>query len=367
MRIAHLTSAHPRTDTRIFVKECCTLAANGYSVVLVVADGRGQDEKGSVKIIDVGKPSGRLSRMSKTTRTILEVALGLDADLYHLHDPELIPIGLRLKERFGKRVVFDSHEDVPKQLLGKPYLGPVSSRVVSACFSAFERYACRRFDGIVAATPYIRNKFLQLNPVTVDVNNFPIIAEIYPVGQWETRRQEVCYIGSIGEIRGIREIVTALGYVHEGIRLNLGGQFSESCLEQEVKAYPQWARVNELGFLDRDGVRNTLARSMAGLVTLHPTANYLDSLPVKMFEYMAAGIPVIASDFPFWRDIVESSECGVCVNPLDPREIASAIELLTDDPNLARQMGEKGRRAVIDRFNWAAEEEKLLRFYDRIL
>lgn len=366
MKIAHLTSVHPRGDTRVFVKQCCSLVADGFDVTLIVADSEGSELRDGVRIVDVGKPSGRLQRIFSTTRSILDCALKLDADLFHLHDPELIPVGLQLK-RLGKKVVFDSHEDVPKQILAKPYLGPLSARTVSLVFARFERYACAKFDGIVAATPFIRDKFLSINPNTVDINNFPLSSEISPCVHWESKREEVCYIGSIGVIRGIREIVKAMQHVREPVRLNLGGRFSEIELEREVKAYPQWGRVNELGYLDRDGVCNTLARSMAGLVTLHPVVNYLDSLPVKMFEYMAAGIPVISSNFPLWRDIVETSDCGLCVNPLDPREVAAAIDHLTGEPELARRLGQNGRKAVLDRYNWAIEERKLLRFYEGIL
>jgi len=366
VKIAHLTSAHPRADTRVFVKMCCRLARNGYNVTLVVADGLGPEFKNGVAVVDVGEPRSRLARMTETTISILDVALSLDADLYHLHDPELIPIGLRLR-RHRKKVVFDSHEDVPKQLLGKPYLGPVSSRVASACISVFERFACAKFDGIVAATPTIRDKFLEVNARTVDVNNFPLSTDIYQLGTGDIKPNEVCYIGSISKIRGIREIVRALEYVQVPVRLNLGGRFADAVLEDEVKAYPQWERVNQLGFLDREGVRSTLARSVAGLVTLHPASNYIDSLPVKMFEYMAAGIPVIASNFPLWRDIVETSDCGVCVDPMAPREIARAIDLLTGDHLLARRLGENGRRAAANRYNWEREEEKLLAFYKMVL
>ena len=107
--ITHLTSAHPRYDTRIFFKECISLAKN-YKVNLIVADGLGDEEKNTVYIYDVGKVEGRLNRIFKTTKKVLQRAIELDSDVYHLHDPELIPIGLKLK-KMGKKVIFDAHED----------------------------------------------------------------------------------------------------------------------------------------------------------------------------------------------------------------------------------------------------------------
>ncbi|WP_052233291.1 hypothetical protein [Massilia sp. WF1] len=170
----------------------------------------------------------------------------------------------------GKKVIFDSHEDVPRQLLSKPYLGPVSGRVLSNAFAMFERYACARFDGIIAATPFIRNKFLKINRNTVDVNNFPMAGELDSAAPLENKRHEVCYVGGIGAVRGMREVVRAGEFLQSDARLNLVGTFSEAVVEAEVKAWPGGARVNACGFLDRQGVRDVLQRSLAGVVTFLP-------------------------------------------------------------------------------------------------
>lgn len=361
-RIAHLTSAHPRNDTRIFIKQCRTLAAHGYDVALVVADDKGDEFKDGVRIVDAGRMPGRLNRIFTTTRRVLDKAVALDADVYQLHDPELIPIGLHLK-RLGKTVIFDAHEDVPRQLLGKPYLGAVSRRALSLAFSLFERYACARFDGIIAATPFIRDTLMKINPNTIDVNNFPVIGELDAAIPWANKRAEVCYVGGIGAIRGIRELVHAGALLQSAARLNLVGQFSEPAVEAEVKAHHGWARVNELGFIDRAGVREVMKRSAVGVVTFHPLPNHLDSHPTKMFEYMSSGIPVIASNFPLWREIIEGNQCGLCVDPHDPKAIAAAIDYLVSNPDVAKRMGENGRKAVLEKYNWSVQAIKLTDFY----
>jgi glycosyltransferase involved in cell wall biosynthesis len=167
-------------------------------------------------------------------------------------------------------------------------------------------------------------------------------------------------------IRGIRQLVQACALLRSDARLSLAGQFSEAALESEVRAYPGWRRILHHGQLDRAGVSGLMHRAIAGLVTLHPVANYLDALPVKMFEYMAAGIPVIASRFPLWRNIIERHGCGLCVDPGDPAAIASAIDQLVLNPAQAARMGENGRRAVEQQYNWAREEKKLINFYDTL-
>ncbi len=366
MRIAHLTSAHPRDDTRVFLKECRSLAAHGHEVSLVVADGRGDEVREGVSIVDVGHAAGRLGRMFKATRWVYRKAIELDADVYHLHDPELLPAGLRLKGH-GKRVVFDAHEDVPKQVLAKHYLHPWARRVLSWGFARFERLACARFDGVVTATPFIRDKFLSIHPHSVDINNFPMIGELESPVAWSDKADEVCYVGSIAEIRGIKQLVRAMEATRRPVRLNLVGGFSEARVEAEVRGYPGWEKVDAMGVIGREGVRDVLGRSVAGVVTLHPTTNYLDSLPIKMFEYMSAGIPVIASDFALWRAIIEENHCGLCVDPMDPGAIASAIDRLLGDRAEAETMGSNGRQAVLSRYNWAREERKLIEFYDRLL
>jgi glycosyltransferase involved in cell wall biosynthesis len=364
-RVVHLTSAHPRDDIRIFLKECRSLAAHGHQVVLVVADGCGDEVRDGVTIADVGRSTGRLDRMFMVTRRVLRKAVVLDADIYHLHDPELLPVGLNLKRR-GKKVVFDAHEDLPKQILGKHYLHPWVRRILSWGFAHFEHYACKRFDGVVTATPYIRDKFLAVNPRSVDINNFPMIGELDSAVQWNDKADEVCYVGSIAQIRGVKELVRAMELTRTPVRLNLVGGFAEAQVETEVMNYSGWDKVRALGVQDRQGVREVLGRSVAGVVTLHPVSNYLDALPIKMFEYMSAGIPVIASDFDLWRIIIQDSQCGLCVDPMDPASIASAIDHLVSHPDKAEKMGWNGRQAVLAHYNWAREEAKLIEFYDQL-
>lgn len=365
MKIVHLTSVHSRYDIRIYQKQCRTLAGAGYDVTLIVADGKGDERIDGVQILDVGKPAGRLQRIFKATQRVYNRAISIGADIYQFHDPELLPVGIKLKSA-GKIVIFDSHEDVPKQLLSKPYLPFMVMRIISMVFAVYERFACKKLDYIFAATPFIRDKFLKINPACIDINNFPMVGELDAALPWGQKNNEVCYVGGVASIRGVVELVEAFSHTAEKVRLNLVGRFSESEVERRVKHLPGWISVNQLGQLERTAVKDVLSKSLAGLVTFHPLPNHVDAQPNKMFEYMSAGIPVIASDFPLWRQIIEGSNCGVLVDPMDPQSIAAAIDSLAKNPSRAKLLGENGRAAVHAKYNWDIESKKLLTCYEQL-
>ncbi|MFW1857377.1 glycosyltransferase [Acinetobacter defluvii] len=366
LKVAHLTSVHMRYDTRIFLKECMSLSLGGFETHLVVADGHGDEIKSNVCIHDIGKPKSRLDRVYSISKKVLRKAIELDADVYHLHDPELILIGLKLIKK-GKKVIFDAHEDFPKQILTKHYI-PISIRkIISESAKYAERILCAKFSGIVGATPHISNKFSSINHNVVNINNYPKIDELTVVDSAQKKNGQICYIGGISEERGIKEVVKATELTSNKVTLALAGKFFSEKLEQDVSQIPGWKNIDFIGFIGRSEIHELLASTQVGLVTLHPTLSYLDSLPIKLFEYMCAGIPVIASDFPLWRDIVLKYNCGLCVDPKDSKAIAEAIDYLIDNPDIAKTMGNSGFNAIQTEFNWFNEEIKLLNFYEKMI
>ncbi len=361
-QVCHFTSVHPYNDIRIFIKECCTLAATGYDTNLV-APNAPDEVRNSVHLHGVPKVNGsRLLRMTKTVWAVYQKARAINADIYHFHDPELIPIGLLLKLE-GKKVIYDVHEDVPKDILGKTWIPPVLRKPVAWLIRNLENFAAKRFDAVVAATPYICDRFLKLGCHAVNVNNYPILTELYlPDVDWSKKERVVCYVGGIFCIRGIFEIIEAIDQTD--VKLLLAGQFSPIELRERTITMPGWDKVEELGQLNRSEVAQTLARSMAGLVLFHPEPYHLDAQPNKMFEYMSASLPVIASNFPLWKEIIEGNQCGICVDPMNPAAIGEAIQWLIDHPDEAKRMGENGRRAVEKKYNWESQVISLTKLYN---
>jgi glycosyltransferase involved in cell wall biosynthesis len=366
-RVVHMTSAHGPFDIRIFHKECRTLAAAGYDVHVIA---RGADNAVHDGITFWGwsdsGPEPRLERMTSTVARVYRRARALRARLYHFHDPDLMPVGLLLA-RDGACVVYDVHEDLAAAVLDKPWISSRLRPPIAWLVRMLEPAAADRLCAVIAATPAIEERFSGCGRCeVVTVNNYPHVREF---GRLErsvsTTEAVVCYVGTITTLRGIEVILAAVEQA--GAQLLLAGTFDPPSLFDRVRALPGWSRVEYVGMADRAEVADVLRRATIGVHVLQPGANHFRAQPTKLFEYMSAALPVIVSDFPYWRDIVEGSACGICVDPTRPDAVAGAIRWLATHPDEARQMGENGRRAVRTRYSWEAEGEILVGLYRRVL
>jgi len=366
IKVVHLSSAHGADDSRIFWKECLSLAQAGYDVCFVVPGDR-PCRRENVEIVTVRRRSGRLARMLLSTAAVVGAGLRCRGDVYHFHDPELIPWGLALR-LLGKRVVYDAHEDVPRDLLFKRWVPLVLRWPLSRLIAGVEWIADRTLSGIVAATPTIARRFPASGAALVQ--NYARLAE-FPALDASKRPhgRTVAYVGGVTPERGAVEMVDAMARVerYPDARLVVAGEIWPDWLVGKLAGSAGWRRVDYRGRQDRAGVHAILAQADVGLALFHPVQSYVESQPIKLFEYMAAGLPVIAADFPGFRKIVEANGCGLCVPPLDTAAIAAAIEWVFEHPGLAQEMGRRGRELVQRTYNWEREAESLLRLYDRVL
>jgi glycosyltransferase involved in cell wall biosynthesis len=372
MKVCHLTSVHVPFDTRVFTKECRSLARAGHEVHLVA--GHAKDEIcDGVCLHSVHKYPGRLKRMTVTVSRVYRKALEIDADIYHFHDPELVLVGLLLKLR-GKRVIYDIHEDYSSWLTFNEGIPPWLRNPAARAFTGLEGLAVRRFDALVTVTPSIFHHFSAMNRRTVLVRNFPREEEFAPDGggeiPWESRENAVCYIGGIFPKRGLAEMIRAISLVRESIpaKLLLGGDVTPAAREL-LDRLParEMEGVECFGRVSRSQIADIFRRSKAGLTILHPERNFLVSYPTKMFEYMSAGLPVICSDFPLFRELDEGTNACLFVDPLDPVALADAILFLFTHREEAEAIGRRGRTAIRERYNWDSEERTLLELYESVM
>ena len=361
--VTHLTSVHDPFDDRIFHKECKTLAKAGYDVTLIAPAARDCRVDG-VQIRAVPVPRNRFERILRTVPAVLREALKRRSDIYHFHDPELVGVGLVLKA-LRRRVVFDVHEDIPDDITTKEWIPARIRSAVALVADRLLRVLGRSFDGIVVAMEFLGERFPGAHLIVL--RNFPDHDQLIGSanGNGHARSNRAIYLGSITRIRGVGEMVRAMetGALPADARLTLAGTFDDPDLEAEVRALPGWDRVDFVGWRSRGELAGYLGDAKVGLVVLGPIPTYKKILPTKLYEYMAAGIPVVASDFPMWRSFVESIGCGLVVDPEDPPAIARAVSALMTDPERAHAMGERGKLAVEKEFNWSSESERLLTLY----
>lgn len=367
IKICHLTSVHDSTDVRVFRKECSSLAKK-YDVYLV-AKGQSREEN-NVKIIGIGDaPDSRLKRITRFTKAVYQKGLSLDCDIYQIHDPELLPVALKLKRK-GKAVIYDSHELYYEQIQNRPYLNRTIRKVISFLYLLYERHVLKRIDAVIF--PCLingRNPFEGRCELIETIDNYPILDELfanYDENCVKTERS-ACYVGSISANRGVTNFIKAISKI--GGVANIGGPFDTIDYEEELKKMPEFKSVNYHGVLNRDQVLQMLNSSIIGMANLRNVGQYnkSDNLPTKVYEYMSMGMPVILSKSPYNDVIMKKYKFGICVDPDDIDETARAMETIFSDKELQKEMGVNGRRAVKNYFNWSTEEKKLIELYEKIL
>lgn len=364
IKVCVLTSVHPAFDNRIFHKQCRTLAAAGYEVVLIVPHGQDEYVDG-VRIRAVSKPKSRLRRVLRTTWQVYTQALKEKADVYHIHDPELLTWAQVLRFT-GKPVIYDMHENVPKSIVSKHWINPVLRQIVSKLYNWVERvFLLNSINVIFAENSYTKDYNWKNGTVILNV---PHLGS-FPVWQGKYDRPTVGYIGGVSRLRGSLVTARALNTLKER-----GYHVDWECIgpisnghKREIMEIVGPQGISIRGYmLPYDGW-SIIAKCHIGLAILQPIPNYLESYPTKMFEYMALGLPVIASSFPLYREIVDGNNCGICVDPTNSTEIAQAIQWLIDHPEDAVSMGTRGQEAVRNKYNWSTEANKLLELYDILL
>ena len=366
-KIVHLTSAHQPFDTRIFRKQCRSLAKHGFEVVLIAP--HSQDEVvDQVQLRAFPRPSSRLGRMTSGLLHVLRRALNEQADLFHIHDPELLPIGLCLK-LFGYRVVFDMHENLPASILNKGWIPRGCRWGLSKAISLMERVLLYKTPVVFAELSYkkhyewVRSYCFALNAPLLE--STPVANSYYP-------RASVGYIGGISAARGSMNVLKSLALLNNQFPpvdcyyVGPVEQFHKAELEQyAAKNLP--GKLHVPGYLEAPEGWAVVSRCHVGVAILQPHANYYESFPTKVAEYMTMGIPVVVSDFPLYREMVDSSGAGICVNPDSPREIADAIQWLLSHPEEAAEMGRNGQAFVRESYNWSTQFQSLLTLYAEVL
>lgn len=368
MKVCHITSAHTRYDIRIFRKECVSLAAAGYNVYFIVNDELEDEVKDGVKIISLNRrPSNRINRALKIVNCLYKKALSVDADIYHVHDPELLRISVKLAKK-GKKVIFDSHEFTAIQILTKQYFPIFARKIISYCYKRYEVAALNKLSGLVYPCLWDGETdfFSDVHIPKVMIGNYPIkktLDELIVDNSLKKKKNmTICYAGGISESRGIFHMVKACAILRK--KLILIGEMPEK-VRSKLETMPEFESVEYIGKLPHNDAIKKMNECSIGLCILQNKGQYshLGNLPTKVYEYMALGLPVVLSDFPYNRKILKKYKFGLAVNPDNDSEIAEAINEILNNQIEAEQMSVEGKKAISQEMNWESESIILLDFY----
>ncbi|MGB3777120.1 MAG: glycosyltransferase, partial [Tunicatimonas sp.] len=259
------------------------------------------------------------------------------------------------------RVIYDAHEDTPLQISYQHWIPVWFKPVYRAIYFGLEKIAGYYFSRIIVAEPIIQRYFPP--DKTTLLRNFPVIAPFQATAEHPPHRlNQVLYVGSITEVRGFREMVAACqqAYQAKPFAFVLAGSFHPASLQVEIE------RAKSVRYVGRIGLDQVVAlnfESKVGLIVPHPVERYQTNYPVKLFEYWAAGLPVVASEYGETAAFVKQCRGGILIDPLDTKAIAKAITYLLTHETEAQEMGRRGQQMVFTQYNWEAERQKLLALY----
>lgn len=362
--IAHISTVHRGFDIRIFHKQCKSLARNGKTVYCF-GNYELKEQIEGIFLCPIPTPSQRIFRiLGASWRSWKVVKQYPEIGVLHLHDPELIPMGIWAHRR-GYSVIYDAHEDLPKQIFSKRWVPDFLKPIVSLIAGHFLRMSTRNFAAIVVSTEAILEGFNHRNVVAV--KNYPMLSEYSSTAdnvENQSKAGGFLYSGDLSYDRGLFMMLDAVS--ETDVKLTLAGRFQDEETERQAKQHPGWENVEFLGWLNRESLIRLQKNALAGLALLSELPNHIEAFPTKIFEYMAGGIPVIGSDFPNWKLLIEANEAGLCVAFNDVEALKSAMNILVAHPKKAQKMGENGKNVIFRKMNWKQEEKKLIKVYENI-
>jgi len=371
--LCHFTTVHTELKSRSFYMEFMPLAAGGAAVRYVAPAGIDGHRDG-VDFVAVAKPRGRIGQL-RNIPAVLKTLLRQRADLYHFQDPELLPVALLLKLIFRRRLVFDSYEDFAAMALTTRGMPRVVRPILAAFVGGLQRLAAICFDGVMTADAGTLRRVARVGRSRkLTFYNFPNL-EVFPPPQLSAAKDfDVVYRGGLSERAGtwvLLEAMRLLAAQGRNVRLLLIGYCDdgevERALRERVAGLGLSPQVEIMGRIRHSEMARALGRARIGICPLQDIPKFRVNIPVKVFEYWACGLPVIASDLPPIRPFFKNVHGGILFPPSDAAQLALSIAWLLEHPESSARMGKHGRDAVVERFNHRREVRKLERFFARIV
>jgi glycosyltransferase involved in cell wall biosynthesis len=376
MKICILTFSHNPYEGRIYHREAKSLAKHGYSVsILSLYNGKRQeplDDNISVKYIEAFHKNMYILLFIKLY-ILFHEALKVNADIYHCHEPESHIVGIALKILKNKKLILDVHEYYPDviKLAGRfyKYIYMLTCYIIEPLFCWMDNY-------IICADDEIRKLYLKYNRKVITLFNYPLTE------QWELNgnlphvmhrtNHTLIYVGGISEVRGIwimLATVCELANRFLNVKLLLLGDVScklSEEVDQYIKSRNLQDYVKYIGNVPHTEVTMYLRAASVGLLLSQPIKKFCKNIPTKQYEYAVSELPYVGTDLPPIKEFIDDAKCGLLVPPDNIEEAVNAVSYILSHPDEARKMGQNGKKAVCEKYNWGLMEQKLLRIYSHL-
>jgi glycosyltransferase involved in cell wall biosynthesis len=354
-----ISSVHNWNDTRIFYKEATSLEKKFNVELHAIANFKNKKING---IYVKGLPNYK-SRILRPLNWIklLNRIIKSKSKVIHFHDPELIILGLFFKLFTNKKIVYDIHEDYTKTILNKSWLGPLWLRnIIAKIYNSIEDIISSFFDLNIIVLDKWSNKYK--NPLVI--KNYPIVEDLNFKNL--EKNDHIVYIGSLGKKRGIEEMIESFNRIsNKNITFDLIGKWdTESIREKMLPKINSNENINFLGYLPINEAKKYLKEAKLGFC-LYTDKKHEENIPVKMYEYLSYGTPVLYSDFESWKNKIGKEGWGIAADPFDVEEISKIIDEYFEDNKFNYYFN--NCLQYRDKYNWENEETKLLNSYNYIL
>lgn len=366
--VIHFSTVHPPFDPRIFDRECRTLRESGYRVEYFSADVPEEDRDGiairslllSSWLTRALKPITRRTRAGRMAFGwfgVVEVALRRRPAIVHLHDPELLPAALVLRLA-RKRVIYDAHEDLQRQILNKQYLG-LWRHVVAPLAGVTIRVAARCVSGVVVAHDWQADT----TPNSTVVRNLPRLEVLSEIAIEKRSNPSLVYVGSITRDRGavtMLDLMSRLRGQVPSLELVLAGNVHDDLLD-ELRSHPEWQHVEYHGPVPWQQAMELVASAHVGVFLPHAVPTYLNQEPTKLFEYLALGLQCVVPNFPLYRELVGGRGDVLMASPPDYSDLdGEVISSLRTQSSMRPHTRENS-------WSWQPEGNRLVELYDQLL
>jgi len=375
-KICFLSTMHAAKDKRIFYKEGVSLAKHGFSVTHICP---GKDNKkwskNGVMIYEYRNSKRKWGRIVNIIKLAL-MSMSLNGHVYHCNEIDSWLVGVILKYIKRTKVVFDVHEHY-LSLLKEKMVNKFYGNLVVSLFRLYINILSERSDGIVLAKKSLIDHFIHCKNKVYVARNFALLAQINDIAKkkCEPRKKELCciHVGLISKKRGWPNMVKAFERLKKHkVKLEVVGEFTDGTKEEftnYIESKGLREKISYVKWVEFSSLLRKLAVSDIGIIGFQPgVMNHIYAMPHKLFDYMAAGLPVIIPCFSIEiTEIVKSSDCGILANTEKSFEIANSIEYLIDHPRERKRMGINGQKAVLTKYNWEIEFKQILIMYDKLL